>query len=213
MPKTSNLRRNSMLLPGSALFGLALILFGFFQAPPDEIFRGLYTIITHEDVLITDYIALAGMGAAFVNAGLVTLISVVILKIVRDPINGATLVTVGLMAGFSLFGKNIVNIWPILIGTATYAVLKEESFAHHVNVALRATALSPVVSFMGVRYSPWLGVIVGVLIGFLMPSVAEYVHQVQNGMNLYTLGFACGLLAMILVPVFSPKALKTGREL
>ena len=196
MPKSAD-RPNKAMLPASALFGAALMLFGFFQDTPAGVFQGLRTIVTHEDVLITDYIAIAGMGAAFVNAGLVTLISVLILRLVGDPVNGATLVTLGLMAGFSLFGKNIVNIWPILVGTAAYAVLKQETFAHHVNLALRATALSPVVSFMALRYSPWLGVLMGVLIGFLMPPVA-----VQNGMNLYSLGFSCGLLAMMLVPAF-----------
>ncbi len=201
MPKPAA-RPNQALLSVSALFGAALVLFGFFQDTPADIFQGLRTIVTHEDVLITDYIAIAGMGAAFVNAGLVTLISVLILKLVGDPLNGATLVTLGLMAGFSLFGKNIVNIWPILVGTAAYAVLKQETFAHHVNLALRATALSPVVSFMALRYSPWLGVATGVLIGFLMPPVAEHAHRVQNGMNLYSLGFSCGLLAMMLVPAF-----------
>ena len=190
------------LLPSCALFGAALVLFGVLLSTPAEILRGLYVILTTEDVLITDYIAIAGMGAAFVNAGLVTLISVILLKAVNDPVNGATLVTIGLMAGFSLFGKNIVNIWPILTGTALYALFRRETFAHHVNVALRATALSPIVSFISVKYSPWLGVLMGLVIGFLISPVAEHAHQVQNGMNLYSLGFSCGLLAMMLVPAF-----------
>ena len=198
------------LLLSCALFGAALALFGVFLSTPEEILRGMYVILTTEDVLITDYIAVAGMGAAFVNAGLVTLFSVLILKLVNDPVNGATLVTVGLMAGFSLFGKNIVNIWPILIGAALYALFKREPFARHANVALRATALSPIVSFMSANYSPWLGVLLGLIIGFLISPVAEHAHQVQNGMNLYSLGFACGLLAMMLVPAFKAFGLNPG---
>ena len=66
------------LLPSCALFGAALVLFGVFLSTPAEILRGMYVILTTEDVLITDYIAIAGMGAAFVNAGLVTLISVIV---------------------------------------------------------------------------------------------------------------------------------------
>ena len=193
---------NRMLLPSCALFGAALVLFGVLQSAPEEILQGMHVIFTTEDVLITDYIAIAGIGAAFVNAGLVTLASVVILKAVNDPVNGATLVTIGLMAGFSLFGKNIVYMWPIIIGTALYALFKREPFARHVNVALRATALSPIVSFISAEYSPWLGVLMGLIIGFLISPVAEHAHQVQNGMNLYSLGFSCGLLAMMLVPAF-----------
>ena len=202
MTRLTARRRNGALLPASALFGLALILFGLCQGLPECILSGLRTIITMEDVLITDYIAVAGIGAAFVNAGMVTLISAAILWLLDDTPNGATMVTIGLMSGFALFGKNIANIWPILAGTALYALLKGETFAHHVNLALRATALSPVVSFMAVRFSPWLGVGMGLVIGFVMPPVAEHAHRVQNGMNLYSLGFSCGLVAMMLVPAF-----------
>ena len=195
-------QRYAYLLPLSALFGLALVVFGLFQDPLPEIMAGIRIIITEEDVLITDYIAVAGMGAAFVNSGLVTLASVALLWLTKDPLNGATLVTIGLVSGFALFGKNIVNMWPIIIGTALYAMFKRESFARHVNVALRATALSPIVSFISADLSPWMGVLMGLVIGFLISPVAEHAHQVQNGMNLYSLGFSCGLLAMMLVPAF-----------
>ena len=195
-------RRNQVLLPASALFGLALILFGLCQASLPEILSGLYTIFTVEDVLITDYIAVGGAGAAFVNAGLVTLVSTLILEKWDDTPNGATMVTVGLMAGFSLFGKNLVNMWPIFFGTVFYALVKGERFTAHVNLALRGTALAPMVSFMAVRFHPWLGVAMGLAVGFLLPPVAEHAHRVQNGMNLYSLGFSCGLVAMMLVPVF-----------
>ncbi len=195
-------RRNATLLPASALFGAALAVFGLCQAPFAEILSGLHTIVTVEDVLITDYIAVAGAGAAFVNAGLVTLVSVLILRAADDPANGATLVTIGLMSGFSLFGKNIVNMWPCLLGTMLYALVKKEGFTKHVNLALRGTALAPMVSFMTVRFSPWLGIAMGLVVGFLLPPVAEHAHRVQNGMNLYSVGFSCGLLAMMMVPAF-----------
>lgn len=202
MVKTNAVSYTRIILPASAAFGLALVLFGAFQATPAELLEGLEIIIRSEDVLITDYIALAGIGPAFVNAGLVTLISVAILKVVGDPVNGATIVTVGLMAGFSLFGKNIANIWPIIFGTALYALVRRETFAHHVNVALRTTALAPVVSFLSAEVGPAAGIVTGLAIGFFIPPVAEHAHKIQNGMNLYSLGFACGLLAMMLVPAF-----------
>lgn len=194
--------RNVVIFPAAALFGLLLILFGLLQAPFPEIWNGLKLIFVSEDVLITDYIALAGMGAAFVNAGLVTLICVTILYLVDDTANGNTLVTIGLMAGFSLFGKNLVNIWPIMIGTALYALLKREHLARYVDVSMRATALSPIVSFMAGEVSVWVGILAGLVIGFLIPPISEYTYRIQNGMNLYSLGFACGLLAMMLVPAF-----------
>lgn len=202
LPQGHTCQHNRMLFPLAALYGLLLIVFGLLQAPMSDILNGLWTIIISEDVLITDYIALAGMGAAFVNAGLVTMISVLILYLADDTANGSTLVTIGLMSGFSLFGKNVVNIWPIVFGTALYAMLKRESFARYVDVALRATALAPIVSFMGCELGIWAGVLIGLIIGFLIPPVTEYTYRIQNGMNLYSLGFACGLMAMMLVPAF-----------
>lgn len=193
---------NGRLLLASAAFGMALILFGILQSTPGEVLGGLWHIISHEDVLITDYIATAGIGAAFVNAGLVTLISVFILYLLNEPPNGSMIVTVGLMAGFSLFGKNIANIWPIMLGTGLYSLVKRESFSRYVHVALRATALSPMVSFMWFEQSLWAGTVIGLAIGFLIPPVSEYTFKVQNGMNLYAVGFACGVLAMMMVPAF-----------
>lgn len=195
-------RRNPILLPLSALFGLTLIAFGCCLAAPAEILSGLRTIFTMEDVLITDYIAVAGIGGAFVNAGLVTIVSAAILGRWDESPNGATMVTIGLMSGFSLFGKNIVNMWPCFFGTALYALARKEHFSKHVNLALRGTALAPMVSFMAVRFHPCLGILVGLAVGFFLPPVAEHAHRVQNGMNLYSVGFSCGLLAMMMVPAF-----------
>ncbi|MEG2120065.1 MAG: DUF1576 domain-containing protein, partial [Pseudoflavonifractor sp.] len=167
---------------------------------------GLWRIITTEDTLITDYIQIAGIGAAFTNAAAVTAISVLILRLTDDTPNGYTLVVVGLMAGFALFGKNFVNIWPILCGTWLYGRLRHESFGKHVTVGLLSTALAPVGSFIalgGHWISPFAGVFVGVLIGAVLPALAAYTFRIQNGMNLYNVGFACGLMAMMLVPVMT----------
>ena len=196
-------RRHDMALR-LALLGLALVLTGLCIDGPAEVGRGLWTIITAQDVLITDYMAIGGPGAALVNAGAVGLITAGLLWACGEPFNGMALVTAGLMVGFSLFGKNIVNIWPILLGSWLYARLKREPFSKYVHVALLATSLAPAVSFMalgGDRPRLWLGALAGAAIGFLIPPLAAYTFRIQNGMNLYNAGFACGLLGMLLVPV------------
>ncbi len=196
--------RMYLVLLGAAA---ALALMGLCVSTPIEIVQGLWDIATRGDVLITDYMETAGMGAAFVNAALVTAVSVMLLYLSGDPVNGFTLVTVGLMASFSFFGKNIFNIWPILAGTWLYALLKREPFSKYVSVGLLSTALSPLVSFValdtggGVRLAE--AGLIGLLIGFVMPSLSAYTFRIQNGMNLYNAGFACGVLAMVLVPVLS----------
>ena len=185
---------------------LALMLAGLIFDDPSNIFPGLWKIINTQDVLITDYVAIAGPGAAFFNSALVTLISAAILFLSRCPLNGFTITEMGLMSGFALFGKNIVNIWPIILGTWIYSRIQKEPFSKYTSVALLATALSPLVSYMGLGslYAhPLGGILTGVFIGMVLPSLSAYTYKVQNGMNLYNMGFACGLLAMMLVPILT----------
>ena len=95
---------------GLLAFALLMIVTGLVFGTPSDILPGLYRIIITEDTLITDYIEIAGIGAAFINAALVLMISVGILVLSKDVVNGFTIAECGLMAGFALFGKNIVNI-------------------------------------------------------------------------------------------------------
>lgn len=189
------------------LYAAALLALGLSCGDLRALLPGLKTIVLTEDALITDYILLAGLGPAFVNAALVTFLSVGLLYLSQDPPNGYTFVVVGLMSGFALFGKNPVNILPILAGTWLYSRWKREPFGKYAGMALLATALAPAVSFiaLGARGALSVGaaVLAGLGIGFFLPPLAAYTFRIQNGMNLYNTGFACGLLAMLLVPVMT----------
>ena len=205
MPYSHHTRYENMY-PAFVAFGILLILAGLVLDTPEKILRGLRTIVMSEDGLITDYVNIAGIGAALVNSGLVTLVSALILHISKEPLNGFSMVTIGLMSGFSLFGKNIANIWPILFGTWLYARVRNEHFGKYVTVALMSTALAPVISYIGLD-NGWGGptgsIITGIVIGFIMPPLSAYTYKLQNGMNLYNVGFACGLVANLLVPLMT----------
>ena len=198
--------RYRRMYPMILLYALGLALVGLLLDDPANILPGLRTIVLMQDVLITDYVEIAGPGAAFINSALVTLISLGLLYLSRDPLNGFTITEIGLMSGFALFGKNVANIWPIILGTWVYARIQKEPFSKYTSVALLATALSPLVSYMGLGslYAhPMGGVLMGMLIGMVLPPLSAYTYKVQNGMNLYNMGFACGLLAMMLVPMLT----------
>lgn len=188
------------------LFAAFLAAVGLCLDSPQNILHGLYTIVITEDALITDYIKVAGPGAAFVNSALVTAFTLLLLRLAGDTLNGMTLVEVGLMSGFSLFGKNCLNILPILLGSWLYPKLRKEPYSSYAGIGLLATALSPVVSYIALD-NGWgslpLGILVGVVIGYIMAPLAAYTYRIQNGMNLYNVGFACGLVAFICVPLMS----------
>ena len=188
------------------IFSAALVALGFLLDSPMGIWNGLVKIITSQDLLITDYFYLAGPGAAMVNAGIVTALSMAVLQLSGEHCNGFSIVEIGLMSGFALFGKNFINMWPVIFGTWLYAKYQHEPFKKYSSVGLMATALSPFVSYMAMGCSfasiP-LGLFVGIVIGFILPSLAAYTYKVQNGMNLYNMGFACGILSLLLVPMLT----------
>ena len=179
--------RYKNIFPATLVFSIGLMLLGMLLEAPLDFLKGLWHIVTMQDLLITDYVSIGGPGAALVNAGLVTIISICLIKFSGDPFNGFTIVEMGLMAGFSLFGKNFLNIWPIILGTWLYAKYQKEPFSKHASVALLATSLAPLVSYMAlgsIHASLPLGALTGVGIGFLLPSLSAYTYKVQNGMNL-----------------------------
>lgn len=182
-----------------------LILLAFLLDKPARIWTGLVSILTSQSVLITDYVALGGVGAALVNSALVLLSALLIMYLAGDPLNGGTLAALGLLAGFSLFGKNFFNIWPIILGSFLSAKVRKVPFVTCSGPGLMATTLGPLVSFVCFSqnhpYHPVLGILLGVLIGFVVPPLSQRTFRIQNGMNLYNIGFACGLTAMVLMPV------------
>lgn len=196
--------RYERLFPYLWCYAALLAIGGFAMDDTQGILRGLITIAKSEDALITDYVLIAGPGAALVNSALVTAISICVIYLSKDVLNGMTIVVIGLMSGFALFGKNFVNIWPILIGTWLYSKYRGEPFGAYANIGLMATALSPVISYISLDNgwgNPFWGTLVGLIIGFIMPPLTTYTYRIQNGMNLYNVGFACGLVAYICVPL------------
>lgn len=182
---------------------ILLLVIGLSLSDWSQILPGLYQIIITEDALITDYIRVSGPGPAFVNSALVTASSVFLLYRSHESHNGMTLVVVGLMSGFALFGKNLVNSVPILLGTWLYSAVRREHFAKYTAIGLLSTALSPIVSYVALDNgwgNPGMAFIIGLLIGFILPPLSAYTYRIQNGMNLYNMGFSCGLVAFIIVP-------------
>lgn len=193
-----------LILNTMVIFALSLILFGLICDTPFEIAAGLQRILSTPAALISDSIVIGGMGAAFVNAGLVTLISIALICLCKIPFSGATIAAIFLMGGFALFGKDIANIFPIIAGGWLYAKYRKEKFGRYLYISLFGTALAPVVTELAViggdnRFlSTAIPLLVGVGVGFVLPGIAVFTVRVHQGYNLYNVGFAAGLVGMVL---------------
>ena len=186
---------------------LFFIVFAFCLDTPKEIFYGLKSIILSSDILITDYMEVGGIGAALVNASLTSLLSILLLMIIGIKPNGSTIMSLWLMTGFSFLGKNIFNIWPIILGVYLFSKYQKEPFLNYTLVALLGTSLSPIVSQVSFGYNLYkpipiiLGVLIGIIVGFVLPPIASHSIKAHNGYNLYNIGFASGLLATLLMSI------------
>jgi hypothetical protein len=189
-------------------YSVFFIIFGLIIDSPKEVLYGMKNILFQSNILLTDYIELGGIGASFVNSGLLTLMCILMLVGVGVKPNGATIAVLWLIPGFSLFGKNILNVWPIILGVFLYSKYQKEPFLNYILIALFGTTLSPAVSeliFTGI-FPVWISIIIGIMVsvfmGFILPPVASYCIKLHEGYNLYNIGFAAGLLATMLMSIF-----------
>lgn len=198
------------LYPAYKIHGAIFILFiviGIFAGGPEAILPGFRDIILQSDILITDYVELAGIGPSMINAGLLSLIILLMYMGLGIKPNGSTIMSMWLITGFSFFGKNIFNVWPIIFGVYLYSKYKGEPFHNYILVAVLGTCLSPTVSQMAFQnifpssISFICGILIGTFIGFILPPLAASTISIHHGYNLYNLGFAGGLLAMVLMSV------------
>jgi hypothetical protein len=199
-------------------YALSLIIFGFIIDSARNIIKGLRRILQEPDILITDYIGVGGMGASFVNAGLVALISILILYMLKINITGAATSAIWLMTGFSLFGKNIFNIWFIIAGVWLYSRYQKDKFSKYIFIAMFGTSLAPLVT--QVMFSTGLpkivsiplGIIIGLGVGFVLPPLGAYLMRVHQGFNLYNVGFTAGIVGTMTISVFKSYGLEVEQR-
>lgn len=197
-------------------FVAALLVYGLAMASFDfkVLINGLTVIVVSPDILINDYIQRAGLGPAFVNAGLTALSVFGLLRLSGALISGPAMAAIFTVAGFSLFGKNIYNIWPIIGGCALFIAASGRPYKEIVIVSLFGTALAPTVSeltfALGLAF-PWnllAGVTGGIIAGFILPPIAKSALDFTRGYNLYNIGFSAGFVGTVLLSVMKAFGIK-----
>jgi hypothetical protein len=207
VPAPSQLADRAILLIVALYAGL-FVAFGLFLDTPAAIAQGLVAITTSRDTLLTDYFGVGGLGAGMVNAGLLTLTACLVYWLARAKMTGAAVAALFLVLGFGLFGKNLLNVWFIVIGVALYSRYRGQAFATNINTAFFGIALSPVVSEilfssalpLEIRWP--LGVATGLGIGFILPAAAAQLFKAHMGFALYNMGFTAGLVGTLVVALY-----------
>ena len=189
-----------MILIFKFLYTLSLIFicFGIITGNlsiPEQISK----IITSPDYLIADYLEIAGIGGAFLNSGLLMLTFTLLLKFIRISPSGVSIAAVMTIGGFALFGKNIFNVWPIVLGVFLYTFLVGENMKTYLYVAYFGTALAPFTTHLVISKGfDMIGFLMVIFVGFLLPPLASFSLTLHRGYSLYNVGFTAGILGMIL---------------
>ena len=195
-----NRRRITLLV---LVLGISMLVIAFLVNSPEDVLTGELSIITSTSILITDYIEYANLGAAFFNAGLVTLIGLGLAWLIKARFNGYLLSAIFTLSGFAFFGKNVFNILPIITGVFLF-----DAFFSHLRLKdliaplLFGTTLGPVVSqfAFGFDFGWWGivgGVLLGVLGGILLAGLMNHIYSFHLGYNLYNTGTTAGFVATV----------------
>jgi len=196
--------KQNMLVPHLAL---AFMVLAFIFASPKELLDGMIVIITSPSILLTDYIEIAGLGPSLLNSGILVLFSYGIVRLTKTPISGPVFAGLMTLAGFAFFGKNILNTSVVFFGVFLYSKYKGTSLRSVIVIMLFASGLAPLNSMLifgfGMSYfiSVPLGILIGIISGFIIMELAPHVIKFHNGYDLYNVGFAGGIIAVIVYSV------------
>lgn len=202
-----------ILLPLGFLIVLALI--GACWPDPTPLSVGLKNIIFSPDVLITDYIAIGGPRATLLNASAVGLLAYGLLRLTKTTISGPALAAIFITTGFAFFGKNLLNVFPIIGGVYLYSRYKRDNFQPYVLVALFATCLAPIVSQFayGFGFGLPVGIAVGIVTGCIIPCLVPHLLATHQGLLLYNVGFTAGFVGTLITSRFRAYGLESNTVL
>jgi hypothetical protein len=185
-----------------------LLLTGLVVEPLADSLPGVLRIITARSLLLSDYLAIGGIGATLMNAGVCGLVAVALVAVCKIQVNGPFIAAVYTVIGFAFFGKNVYNIWPIFAGALLYTRAQRVPFRNSLLIALFGTTLAPLVSFFSFAagLTPPVGIVLGVVfgtaVGFVLPPLASHMLRFHDGYNIYNVGFTGGVVGSFFVAVF-----------
>ncbi len=209
MKKIRSMSEGEFLKLFFAFFTTAFLIAAVIMPDRSTMLSGLWQILSQPSKLSTNYFAIGGYSATFLNMGLVGLICLLLFIVFKGtPTNVSTLAFV-LTLGFGSWGINILNIWPTIFGVMIYCVVKKAKFGANVNAMLFSTGIAPLITDLMIRYpNPevvgfnlegiLIALVVGFAIGFFLPAGLANSPKVHKGFDLYSAALPVGMTAFFL---------------
>ena len=208
MKKLNNLSESSFLKLLFAFLTASFLIAALFMPDRGDMFAGLWRIISGPSKVSTNYFAVGGYAATFLNMGLVGLICLALYCIPGAKANNVSTLAFILTVGFCSWGINILNVWPTFLGVVLYCIVKKEKLSGNVNAMLFSTGIAPLITDLLLRYPgldvgfTWYGLLlamgVGLAIGFFLPAGLAFSPKVHKGFDLYSAALPIGMTAFFL---------------
>ena len=209
MKKINNLSEGNFLRVFFAFVSLCFVVAAAFMPDRSTMFTGLWNIMTKTCKISTNYFALGGYAATFLNMGLVGLFCTALCCLPGSKPNNVTTLGVLLTIGFGSWGMNLLNMLPTVLGVVLYALVKKEKLGAVSNAMLYSTGIAPLISdllfrYPGVEYVGFnwlglgLGLFVGLVIGFFLPAGLAHAPNVHKGYDHYSAALPIGMTAFFL---------------
>ena len=209
MKKLNNLSESTFLKLFFGALSLCFFVASIFMPDFDRVFEGLWKILSQPSKLTSNYFAMGGYAATFLNMALVGSACLALFIIFDGKPNNASTLAFILTVGFGSWGINILNIWPTIFGVMLYCIVKKEKFSANVNAMLFSTGIAPIITDLMIRYPHAeavgfnaagiaLALFIGAVIGFFLPAGLTHSPKVHKGFDLYSAALPIGMTAFFL---------------
>ena len=209
MNKIKNLSEGSFLKLLFAFISTVFLIGAFCMSDRDQMISGLWQILSQPSKLTSNYFAIGGYSATFLNMALVGFVSLLLFAVFKGTPNNASTLAFILTLGFGSWGINILNIWPTIFGVMIYGLVKKEKQGSLVNAMLFSTGIAPLITDLMIRYPNaeavgfnvvgiLLSLLVGFVIGFFLPAGLANSPKVHKGFDLYSAALPIGMTAFFL---------------
>ena len=209
MKRIKELNESSFLKLFFAFLSACFLIAAVCMPDRSTMFSGFWKIITSTAKISTNYFALGGYAATFLNMGLVTAITVFGFYALKATATNASVLAVVLTTGFCSWGINVLNIWPSIFGVLLYCLIKKEKPAANINAMLFSTGIAPLISDLLLRYPNaeavgfnlpglLLALVIGLCIGVFLPAGLAHSPKVHKGFDLYSAALPIGMTAFFL---------------
>ena len=209
MKKIKSLSESDFLKLVFALFSTAFLIAAVCMPDRASMFTGLWQIVSNPSKISTNYFAVGGYAATFLNMALVGFACLALYVGLKATATNVSNLAFILTLGFCSWGINIVNMWPSMLGVVVYCLVKKEKLGANVNAMLFSTGIAPLITDLMLRYPHaeavgfnavgiLLSLAVGFVIGFFLPAGLANSPKVHKGFDLYSAALPIGMTAFFL---------------